>query len=106
MRGSFIYLLLWTSFEALSKNEQCTVHVSSAVKNAGCGSSNYMYMFSSRVFQPDNEKISECAWLTPILQDSLRHIYQRFILESDVDVLEMVYKVMYLLVCNSTYMKH
>ena len=29
----------------------------------------------------------------PILQDSLRHIYQRFILETDADVLEMVYKV-------------
>ena len=35
----------------------------------------------------------ECLWLTPILQDSLRHIYQRFILESDGDVVEMVYKV-------------
>ena len=35
----------------------------------------------------------ECLWLTPILQDSLRHIYQRFILESDGDVVEMVHKV-------------
>ncbi|KAL9957258.1 hypothetical protein ACROYT_G038872 [Oculina patagonica] len=43
--------------------------------------------------KPENEKLSECVWLTPILQDSLRHIYQRFILESDGDVVEMVYKV-------------
>lgn len=41
----------------------------------------------------ENEKMPECLWLTPILQDSLRHIYQRFILESDGDVVEMVYKV-------------
>ena len=47
------------------------------------------------VFQPENENISECMWLMPILQDSLRHIYQRFILESDGDVVEMAYKVMY-----------
>lgn len=46
-------------------------------------------------FQAENEKMTECVWLTPILQDSLRHIYQRFILESDGDVVEMVYKVMY-----------
>ena len=43
--------------------------------------------------QAENEKMPECLWLTPILQDSLRHIYQRFILESDGDVVEMVHKV-------------
>ena len=43
--------------------------------------------------QAENDKMPECLWLTPILQDSLRHIYQRFILESDGDVVEMVYKV-------------
>ncbi|XP_067042900.1 TATA-binding protein-associated factor 172-like [Acropora muricata] len=36
---------------------------------------------------------SLCSWLTPILQESLRHIYQRFILETDSDVLELAYKV-------------
>lgn len=53
-------------------------------------------------FQAEHEKMPECAWLTPILQDSLRHIYQRFILESDGDVVEMVYKVMK----NNSLLKH
>ncbi|XP_050390117.1 TATA-binding protein-associated factor 172 [Patella vulgata] len=32
-------------------------------------------------------------WLTPILSDALRHIYQRSLLENDVDVLNLVQKV-------------
>ena len=38
-------------------------------------------------------KAKECKWLTPIMQDAFRHIYQRYILESDEKVLEFVYKV-------------
>ena len=34
-----------------------------------------------------------CNWLTPILQNSLRHIYQRFILEPERDILKLVYEV-------------
>ncbi|KAM7432717.1 btaf1 RNA polymerase II [Porites harrisoni] len=41
----------------------------------------------------DPETVLECVWLEPILQDSLRHIYQRFILESDSNVVEMAYQV-------------
>lgn len=52
------------------------------------------------LFQTKNEKMPECVWLTPILEDSLRHIYQRFILESDGDVVEMVYKVMYMYIVH------
>ena len=54
---------------------------------------NIIPRFCWVTFQAENEKMPECLWLTPILQDSLRHIYQRFILESDGDVVEMVYKV-------------
>ncbi|XP_048575409.1 TATA-binding protein-associated factor 172 isoform X2 [Nematostella vectensis] len=36
---------------------------------------------------------AECVWLTPILQDAVRHIYQRFILESDASVIQYVYEV-------------
>jgi len=63
----------------------------------------YYYIITYFVaFQAENEKIPECQWLTPILQDSLRHIYQRFILESDGDVVEMVYKV----IKNSSLLKY
>ena len=34
-----------------------------------------------------------CGWLTPILSDSLRHIYQRFILEPEHSILELVHEV-------------
>ena len=47
------------------------------------------------IFQPGSDSGSNCSWLAPILQGSLRHVYQRFILESDSDVLELAYKVDY-----------
>ena len=47
-------------------------------------------------FQHGSERSPECFWLIPILQDFLRHIYQRFILETDSDVIEMAYKVKYM----------
>ncbi|XP_068672856.1 TATA-binding protein-associated factor 172-like [Montipora foliosa] len=43
--------------------------------------------------KPGSDSGSNCLWLAPILQGSLRHVYQRFILESDSDVLELAYKV-------------
>ncbi|XP_053244737.1 TATA-binding protein-associated factor 172 isoform X1 [Podarcis raffonei] len=39
------------------------------------------------------EDQSSAAWLTPILQDMLRHIFQFCILESNQEILELIHKV-------------
>ncbi|XP_031555940.1 TATA-binding protein-associated factor 172-like [Actinia tenebrosa] len=44
----------------------------------------------------------ECTWLTPIMQDAFRHIFQRFILEPDLKILEFNYEVWCELLCKSS----
>lgn len=36
------------------------------------------------------------AWINPILQDMLRHIFQSCILESNEEILELILKVCYM----------
>ena len=73
----------------LKSNLTCNIFSKWPIKRINQKNAKEMHAF----FQPENERISECAWLIPILQDSLRHIYQRFILETDGDVVDMAYKV-------------
>ncbi|XP_038069588.1 TATA-binding protein-associated factor 172-like isoform X2 [Patiria miniata] len=41
----------------------------------------------------DNQQVPTDVWLPPILQDALRHIFQRCILESNPDILALIEKV-------------
>ncbi|XP_071487999.1 TATA-binding protein-associated factor 172-like [Diadema antillarum] len=41
----------------------------------------------------DNPQMPVAAWLPPILTDMMRHIYQRCILETNAEILELVQKV-------------
>jgi hypothetical protein len=37
--------------------------------------------------------LQQCEWLLPILQDALRHMYQRCLLETQLEILELVEQV-------------
>jgi hypothetical protein len=47
--------------------------------------------------------LQQCEWLLPILQDALRHMYQRCLLETQLEILELVEQVREFLFCIFLY---
>ncbi|XP_072029618.1 TATA-binding protein-associated factor 172-like [Amphiura filiformis] len=46
-----------------------------------------------RLLDADNQQFPPNVWLPPILQDALRHMYQRSLLETNQDILDLIEKV-------------